>query len=87
MGIMILFHDSPMTGGESLRYSSAQDEQRYKWGYEAMESVAVCNVNDMDQIQQEMLYHVFISIFTTVSSLWARIEVSYDNDSTRRTDL
>ena len=87
MGIMILFHDSPMTGGESLRYSSAQDEQRYKWGYEAMEPVAVCNVNDMDQIQQEMLYHVFISIFTTFSSLWARIEVSYDNDSTRRTDL
>ena len=44
MGIMILSHDSPMTGGESLRYSSAQGEQRYKWGYEAMEPVAVCNV-------------------------------------------
>ena len=44
MGTMILSHDSPMTGGVSLRNSSAQGEQRFRWGYEAMEPVAVCNV-------------------------------------------
>ena len=40
-------------------------------------------------IGKDMLFHVLmsISIFTIVSSKWGRIEVSYDNDSTRRTDL
>ena len=44
MGTMILSHDSPMTGGESLQHSPAHGGQRCKWGYEAMEPVAVCNV-------------------------------------------
>lgn len=88
MGIMILSHDSPMTGGESLRNSSAQGEQRFRWGYEAMKPVAVCNVKDMHKTIGDA-FHVFmsISIFTIVSSKWGRIEVSYDNASTRRTDL